>query len=384
MKNRFDGKAPSIDRRCALGTLAGLALTASMPASRASDPKPRGPDLSRGINLSHWFAQSQEGYGADHLTRFITRPDIARLAAAGFTHVRLGFEPDAVFAQSGKPALDETVSAHLNEAIAMIASQKLGIVLDMHPVGASKERYLKSEGAERLVANWRLLARRLVSVPQDQLAFDILNEPEPLKGEAWWSLQERLVKAIRGVDPTRALIVNAGGWSGADDLVLLTPYRYDGLIYTIHHYGPLLFTHQGTDWTWQVAERVHGLTWPIAPDLADRASATAVSSPSDRAILRDQITKGQFTEAFLLAPFEQLAAWSSRHGKLPIYVGEFGVYRNAPHDARLRWLAASRQAFADRGWGWAHWDNSAAFGLVSADTGQFDRATLRAFGMLPA
>lgn len=383
----INGKAGAIDRRTTLGALTGLAMAASTAvskgASQHSASPPAGPNLSRGINLSHWFAQSMNEYGADHLTRFVTRPDIARIAAAGFTHVRLGIEPDAVFAQSGAPALNETVTALLLAAIAMITSEKLGVVLDMHPVGASKDRYLTSAGASRLVANWTLLAQRLTSVARDQLALEILNEPDPLSGEAWWTLQDRIVIALREIDPQRQLIVNAGGWSGAEDLTKREPYRHDGLVYTFHHYAPLLFTHQAADWTWDVAGRIKDLAWPIAPEKAESASAAAASSPSDHAILQDQIARGQFTEALLLAPLTQLAAWSQSHGELPIYVGEMGVFRGAPRDARLRWLSASRRAFADHGWGWAHWDNSPDFGLVSRATRQFDKATLLALGVAP-
>lgn len=386
MRPEMGEKMGAINRRKALGALTGAAMAASTAVSRAA---PRhsasvGPNLSRGINLSHWFAQSMNGYGVDHLARFVTRPDIARIAAAGFTHVRLGIEPDAVFAPSGAPKLNETVTARLLEALAMITSEKLGIVLDMHPVGASKDRYQSSEGADRLVANWVLLARRLAPIAPDQLALEILNEPEPLNRETWWALQERIVVALREVAPKRQLVVNAGGWSGAEDLTKREPYRHDGLIYTIHHYAPLLFTHQAADWTWDVAGRIKDLAWPIAPEMAESASAAAASSPSDRAILQDQIARGQFTEALLLAPLTQLAAWSESHGKLPIYVGEMGVFRGAPREARLRWLAASRRAFASHGWGWALWDNSADFGLVSRDSRQFDEATLVALGVTRA
>lgn len=373
------------DRRLVLRALAGLAAAASAPlAAGAQSTKavPAGPDLSRGVNLSHWFAQSTDGYDPQRLARFVTSTDIARIAGAGFSHVRLGLEPDAIFVQTGAPALVEPVIQRLRAAIKMINSHRLGIVLDMHPVGASKDRYLSPEGADRLVANWQLLARRLIHLPPDQLALEILNEPEPLKGDAWWALQERIVTAIRAIDPVRTLIVNAGGWSGADDLVTRTPYRQEGLVYTFHHYAPLLFTHQGATWTWDVAQRVHDLPWPIEPAQADAASDAALSSPSDRAILRDQIVRGQFTQAFIQAQFDQLAAWSRQHGNLQIYAGEFGAYRPGPREARLRWLAASRQAIAGHGWGWALWDNSVDFGLVTADR-RLDPETLKALGVTP-
>jgi hypothetical protein len=369
----------AVGRRRVLAGLGGLLALSATAAPRRADAGGE-PNLSRGVNLSHWFAQSFEGYGAAHLDRFVTREAIASIAAAGFSHVRLGFEPDIVFAREGAPALDEGVMARLAGAIGMITAERLAVVLDMHPVGASKDRFQTAPGAERLVADWALLAKRLAPVDPASLALEILNEPEPLKGDAWWQLQGRILAGIRAADPRRTVIVNAGGWSGIDDLVARTPYAQDRLVYTVHHYAPLLFTHQGADWTWDVAGRVHGLGWPLAPEAADAATNAATGQEGDRAVLRDQIARGLFTEAALAEQFARLAAWRRSHGNPAVYCGEFGVYlKAAPPEARLRWLAASRAACESHGVGWALWDNSRSFGfLAEGGGGEIDAGTLRA------
>jgi hypothetical protein len=215
------------------------------------------------------------------------------------------------------------------------------------------------------------------------VAFEILNEPEPLKGEAWWQLQGRIVAAIRAVDAKRTLVVNGGGWSGIEDIVARTPYPHKNLVYTVHHYAPLLFTHQGADWTWDVAGRTHGLGWPIAPEDADAASQAALAETSDRATLRDQIARGLFTQAALAQQFASLAAWRDRHGGPALYCGEFGVYlKVAPPEARLRWLAASRAACESNRIGWALWDNSRDFGFLAEGTGRdIDAGTLHALDL---
>jgi endoglucanase len=372
-----------VDRRLVLRGFGGLLALGPVAATRARAAGPKQPDLSRGVNLSHWFAQSFEGYGAQHLDRFVTQADIARIAAAGFGHVRLGFEPDIVFAREGAPALDEAMVARLVGAVEMIAATHLAVVLDMHPVGAAKDRYLTPAGADRLVANWTLLAKRLAAIDPGRVAFEILNEPEPVKGDAWWQLQGRIVTAIRAVDANRTLVVNGGGWSGIEDLVARTPYPHERLVYTVHHYAPLLFTHQGADWTWDVAGRTHGLGWPIAPEDADAASQAALAQDGDRATLRDQIARGLFTEAALTQQFASLAAWSDSHGRPALYCGEFGVYlKAAPPEAPLRWLAASRAACESHGIGWALWDNTRDFGFLAKGTGrEIDAGTLQALDL---
>ncbi len=383
MSAQKNGTAP-VGRRNVLKIMAGVAAgSVALRESSTVNALPLTLDLSRGVNLSHWFAQSLEGYSEQHFTTFVTRDDIRRIAAAGFSHVRLPFEPDIVFTSGNPPALQEDIVGYLLNAINMIRSENLSIVLDMHPVGASKNQYLTPQGADSFVTSWTLLAKRLAGVDPLRMAFEILNEPDPLSGNTWWQLQDRAIAAIRREDPARPLIANGGAWSGVGDLVSQTPYNYPGLIYTIHHYDPVLFTLQGATWTWDVAARIHDLPWPVAPADAVQVSQQAASSESDQQILGNQITDGVFTERFLSDNFDRLAAWAAQHGKPPIYVGEFGVYtKNAPQDSRLRWLTLARQTFQKHGWNWALWDDGSDFGFLAPGSNhEIDPLMLQALGM---
>jgi hypothetical protein len=54
--------------------------------------------LRRGINLSHWFAQSPGGdYSAKHLRGHTTRGDLDLIRRLGFDHVRFTVEPAPLF-----------------------------------------------------------------------------------------------------------------------------------------------------------------------------------------------------------------------------------------------------------------------------------------------
>ena len=176
-----------------------------------------------------------------------------------------------------------------------------------------------------------------------------------------------------------------GGWSGVDDLVARTPYVDPNLVYTVHHYAPILFTHQTADWTWPVAARVSGLDWPQPPERAEDAAAAATRDREAHDFVRDQIRGGDFTAAAMAASFDKLSDWGRQHGGPAIYVGEFGVYApSAPAAARLRWVEAARREFDRRGWGWAYWDSSRSFGLrpVSGPDA-LDPGMLAALGLEP-
>lgn len=373
------------NRRNLLAGAANVALAAGVSQRAWSQALPAVTTrLTRGLNLSHWFAQSAGGYGPEHLAGFVTDRRLDQIAKAGFTHIRLGLEPSALFENSSEEArLIPAVLERLDAALDRIGKRGLATVLDLHPVGASKEPLLTPAGADALVNRWALLARRLAGRGGDGLVLEILNEPEPLTGDAWWILQERALRAIREAGAAGPVIVNGGGWSSVNDLLGRRAYADANVIYTVHYYAPLLFTHQGADWTWDVARAIEGLPWPIAAAQADREANAAARNERARDILRADIASGRFTREALDAELDRLAAWA-RAEFASIYVGEFGAYaRTAPQTARLSWLRACREGFEQRSFGWAVWDSSPSFGLLTGEgtAARLDPAALHALGM---
>lgn len=352
----------SIDRRAVMGGLAAAAL-AWPSRGRAATAEALAAPL-RGVNLSHWFAQSMEGYAPAHLANYVGPSDLAQLAQAGFRHVRLPVDPGIVLGRSGTEPVAPVLDA-LRAAIGRITGQGLAVIVDLHPVGAAKNVLLTPEGARAFVAGWSALAAALAPLQTGELSLEILNEPDPLKGKAWWDLQRQALAAIRGAGWRGGVIANGGGWSGIEDLVAFDAYDDPKVIYTVHCYAPLLFTHQATTWSWDVARRVRGLGWPIAPGDAEAAASRAGADDEARGFVKSAIAAGHFTRQALDAQFEQLARWQAAQGGPPIYVGEFGVYdREAPAEARLAWVRSVREACDSRRWGWALWDYSPSFGLL--------------------
>ncbi len=381
MTRPMDGMPFPIRRRTLLGGavgLAGLALAGPSLAGAAGQPNP----LRRGVNLSHWFAQSFRGYGPDHLAGYIAPTDLERIARAGFDHVRLPVDPGILLTREGTE-LNRPVFEALRAALARLDRLGLTTVLDLHPVGAGKAPLLTPEGARAFVTGWSTLAAALSPSQAPGLVLEILNEPDPLKGEAWWSLQGEALDAIRKAGWRGRVVANGGGWSGIDDLTARKAYDDRAIVYTVHCYAPLLFTHQATTWSWDVARRVDGLGWPIVRDEAEQAASAATRDDEARGFVRSQIAAGDFTPAAMTAPFDRLAAWRAAQGNPAIYVGEFGVYApKAPAQARLAWLESVREACEARGFGWALWDYSPSFGLLPPSGARvMTPDTLRALGI---
>jgi len=377
----MDGMPFSQQRRTLLGGAVGLAGIALAGPSFAGATGQAAP-LRRGVNLSHWFAQSFRGYGRDHLAGYIAPADLERIARAGFDHVRLPVDPGILLTQGGTE-LNGPVFEAVRAALARIAALGLTTVLDLHPVGAGKAPLTTPEGARAFVTGWTTLVAALAPAQAPGLVLEILNEPEPLKGEAWWALQGEALAAIRQAGWRERVVANGGGWSGIDDLVAHKAYDDRAVVYTVHCYAPLLFTHQATTWSWDVARRIDGLGWPIPKDEAERAAAGATRDDEARGHVRSQIAAGAFTQAAMAAQFDRLAAWQAAEGAPAIYVGEFGVYEpKAPAEARLAWLKSVREACEARGISWAMWDYSPSFGLLPPSGARVMAPdTLRALGI---
>ena len=66
----------------------------------------------------------------------------------------------------------------------------------------------------------------------------------------------------------------------------------------------------------------------------------------------------------------QVAEWARQHN-VPVVCNEFGVYRaySDPKD-RAAWISDFRKTLERHGMGWAMWDYSGGFGVVTKKDGK--------------
>ncbi len=364
--------------------LTSFCLLGSVSCAMAGSADSLTRRFSHGVNLSHWFAQSVSGYDPARLAQFVSDADLKALKAAGLDHVRLSVSPSILFNVDHSHKMNGELLSSLMSALDRIQAAGLNVVLDLHPVGGEKASLLAEPQKGDIAADWAALTKSLKDRSSDTLAFEVLNEPDPAGGDAWWNLQGVVLASIRNVDKHRIVIVSGGNWSGIDDLVQHQPYADSLVVYTIHYYAPILFTHQGADWSWNIAERVAALGWPEASVQGENAANAATQDQEARGFVRGQISDGSFTSQWMDQQFDKLMRWQQQNHVGSIYVGEFGVYaKAAPHDARLRWIAAVREGCENRNWGWALWDDSASFGFTAIRDGKqvIDSEMLAALGV---
>jgi aryl-phospho-beta-D-glucosidase BglC (GH1 family) len=135
--------------------------------------------LAKGINLSHWL--SQHSLDEPHLQSYIGEKDFALIAKLGFTHVRLPI--DTALLQSPDGSLREQGFTYVDRALDWAQANRLGVVIDLHPVPAPKIAQDATAYAhfEKL---WQAIAQRYVRRPLD-VVYELLNEPVEANPQAW-------------------------------------------------------------------------------------------------------------------------------------------------------------------------------------------------------
>jgi len=351
--------------------------TSSVPASRIAR-------LRRGINASEWFAQvyDQRGYTKDHFQSWTTSEDIALIKSIGFDHVRLSVNPQPMMANHRPDEITEDYLGYLDAAIKMILDQGLAVVIDLHPESDFKARLAKDDSFVQEFSDfWRALARHYSSWDAERVFFEILNEPEFPDQYRWYGVQAKLAAAIREGAPQQTIIAAGARWSDDDELVFIEPLRDPNVIYNFHFYDPHIFTHQGATWGTYFWHWVKGLHYPSSPESAAKTAAGVPDAVDRLAVIR--YGQDHWDAVRIDAEVTQVAEWARQRG-VPVVCNEFGVYRTYadPHD-REAWIHDVRSALERHGMGWAMWDYSGSFGLVSKKDGRImvDDMTVRALGM---
>ncbi|GJD89780.1 Endoglucanase 3 [Methylobacterium hispanicum] len=322
--------------------------------------------LARGFNLTGWIEGDRP-----------MPPDpalLGRLRARGLSHVRLPFDGERLMPAYGTRARRAEGLARLDAALRQLLDAGFTVSLDMHPGEgfAALHRAEPERALAMLDAAWAVLARRYAALAPDRLLFEVLNEPP--NAEAWTGQMPRAVAALRVHAPGRILVVAPGGPQRVEALAALPPLADPRLVYAVHFYDPMAFTHQGNDWGGadDPLRSLGGLPFPAAAeDRAVRAVAARLAREgrsASAAELAAQIRQPWTAEA-IDRQFAPVGDWIARHRR-PVIVNEFGALDTASLPDRARWLAAVRGAAERRCIGWTHWDYADAFGFVARREGR--------------
>jgi endoglucanase len=369
-------------------SVALIALSAaSLSAQNEGVAQRRLAHLQHGINASAWFAQvyDSKGYTKEHFETWTTPQDIALIKSMGFDNVRLSVNPQPMFRHGHADEIPTDYLAYLDAAVKTILNKDLAVVIDIHPESDFKAKLANEDDfVEQFCDFWRALARHYSTLDPDKVFFEILNEPEVRDRYRWYGIQAKLAAAIREGAPQHTIIATGARYSADDELLFLEPLADPNVIYNFHFYDPGVFTHQGATWAvnyWHNEKT--GLAYPSNLESAEKIAAQVPEETNRLYVLRYGME--HWDAARIDMEISLVADWAKRRN-VPIVCNEFGVYRlYADPQSRAAWIHDVRTSLEQHGMGWAMWDYSGGFGVVTKSNPNGaavpDEVTLKALGL---
>jgi endoglucanase len=289
----------------------------------------------------------------------------------GFTHVRLPVDGEALMPAFADP---EAIGERLRQvdlAVDLLLRLDYAVIVDMHP--GSRFANLQEKDPDRallaLETAWRKLAGRLASRDPARVFFELQNEPA-LSQSIWHDQAAKLAATIRTLAPNHTLIYGPSGAQDVTRLAGIEPLDVPNVVYAIHFYQPMVFTHQGRDWgEWTPLADLQGVPYPLAGD-GSRAKALVAeltqAGRTEAAELLRSAMEENWDDLHIAAKLAPAAVWALRHRK-PIIIDEFGVLGHfADLQDRARWLRAVRTEAERYCFGWTHWEFDEGFGFLDA------------------
>jgi endoglucanase len=229
-----------------------------------------------------------------------------------------------------------------------------GLRMNIGLAGLSQGLFNSKVAQTRLVNTWKLIALRYMN--RDAVwAYDLANEPInsavhphdyvwPLNNEIllWPSLADTLVKAIRSIDPQKAIIIESLNYSLNVDDIRPIDFAIPNIIYSVHMYEPHPFTHQ------QITGPTPAYSYP--------------GMVNGKYFDKDTLKK-------LLKPLKDY----QQKNRVPIYIGEFSAIRWSPNNSAYHYLRDCIEIFEEYEWDWSYhafreWDGWS----VEHSTGYYD------------
>ena len=318
-------------------------------------------EIMRGSNISHWLSQS-ETRGDERRSR-LTRDDVLRFADWGFDHLRLPIDEDQMYSESGER---ETEAFDLLEAaLQWCHDAGLRVIVDLHILRShhfnsvgEKDLFTSPEAQRRFVEIWIDLSSALASHPNDEIAYELLNEPGASSSDQWNAVMRKAYDAVRVREPERTIVLGSNHFNQFGTFPDLDVPDDRNLILSLHYYNPMFITHYTAKW-WHDGGSYSGpIRYPGPPipesQTIDLARFAAAGMEFDIRYFDREVMAADMMVALKVA---------REHG-VPLHCGEFGCYENTPEDIREAWYRDIRATFEELGIVWSNWDFMGSFGLV--------------------
>jgi len=274
----------------------------------------RNQQLQKGINIS-WLEQY---WNPEILFKQkLKMEDYQLISSLGFKTIRLpvAFQQ---FYIAGTEIQKDALLKRIGETILMCKRYKLKLILVNH-YGNLRKDYL-AEDSQSLISLWTDLEKRYRNISNNDLYFELLNEPT-INDADWRNTALKVIAKIRIFSPGRTIIVGASNYNSIYELSRTNPYPIANLIYTFHFYEPFIFTHQGAEWSGKQVSTTH-IPFPYQADQMPSIHKDALGTAGE-ANYKNYKNEGKYGS--IHDKLEIVNNWAKRYS-VPVLCGEYGVY----------------------------------------------------------
>ena len=315
--------------------------------------------FKKGVNLGGWISQFAR-YDEEHFDSFITKDDIANIAALGFDHVRVPVDYNVLEDEEGNPK--EKGFKYLENCRVWCEEYGLKMLIDLHECfgysfdplkkDMDRKKFFYDEALQsRFMKLWEEIAQRFKDHPE-QVAFEPLNEVVLMEvADAWNDIVTKYVSMMREIVPDSYLIIGGVCYNSVTTVPLLDFPLDEKIVYNFHCYEPMIFTHQGAYWL-EGMPSDYRIGYPRTlkeyREEGDKLEADVGGAVYTEGIR--EIGEGFFEDIFTPAIRKAEA------DNVPLYCGEYGAIDLAAGEDRLRWLKDIHAVFNKYGIGRALWN----------------------------
>ena len=378
-------------------SVAPAASTPNPPLVTPANPKWalwQGGTHLRGANIyqRRVYPELDDGFlGEEEIGPPFTQADFDALAALGANFVNISHP--GLFSETPPYQPDIAVQENLDALLSMAAQAKLYTIITFRTGPGRSEFWAfwgedttsnptegwfdadyynntvwgDAEAQSAWQAMWRYTAQRYRDNPI-VIGYDLMCEPNanevgsyPLGAPLdfwnpqafyaqyggtlydWNQLYPSLDEAIREVDANTPILIGGMGYSAVEWLPYIEPIDDPYVIYTVHQYEPMSYTHQISGTTAYTFPGVFDTDWDDSPD--------------------------QFDEIWLTNLLTVVRDFQAAH-EVPVAVNEYGVHRWAP--GAPDFMRRQMTLFDDLGLNYALWEWQSAFEPFASSVDAFD------------
>lgn len=334
--------------------LSGGAITAASLPSFITNTNPQQVRPIYKFPRYRGFNLTQKTGGNDPKRKF-DEEDFEIMAEFGFDFARI---PMSYWNWSSKDdwyKIDEDIMKDIDQVIDFGKQYNIHINLNFHrvPGYCINGRNLEpvdlfddtpgnmQRALDGVVYHWRYFAKRYKGIPNNQLSFDLINEPPKNTNEVRYTeIVQAIVKGIREEDPERLIVVD-GKDIGRNPLMSIADLVS---VQSTRGYDPMSVSHYTATWVPNDEfETFDFPTWPIKGDSGKLW---------DKEALREKL----------------ITRWQPLLDKgVSVHVGEWGCYNKTPHDVVLKWMRDILSLWKEVNWGYAMWNLKGDFGIINSN-----------------